>query len=244
MRASCSSLARPTAAVPARPAEPDRPVGRPARIRATVPPSRRSGETPCCAHSVCTNRRASGAVARRGARAARDARRDFPMPGSPQRWITWPSPRTALSHPSKSNRHSRSRPDERHESACARALPVDCAPRSAAVHGAPRSAAGTPFIARVPASSTTNQPATKRCVAALIITSPGFAAACTRAAMFGVSPRTTVSRRPPAPTVRITHGPLCSPTRTDRPRPRSATTRTISNPARTACSAESSCASG
>ena len=50
-----------------------------------------------------------------------------------------------------------------------------------------------PLSACAPRSSTTNNPETSRCVASLIATVPGAAASCTRAAMLGVSPKTSAS---------------------------------------------------
>src|SRR6185369_11470548 len=47
----------------------------------------------------------------------------------------------------------------------------------------------TPFSISDPRSSTTNTPATRRCVAAVITTVSGSAALCTRAAMLAVSPK-------------------------------------------------------
>ena len=65
-----------------------------------------------------------------------------------------------------------------------------------------------PFRVRGPQSSTTNNPETRRCEAAVISIVPGSATACTRAAIFGASPKTSVSFPAPGPT---TTGPESIP---------------------------------
>ena len=97
--------------------------------------------------------------------------------------------------------------------------------------------------------SHTNEPCTSRCVASLITTVLGAAAAWIRAARFGTLPTTSGCRLAPKPISLASTTPLSMPTRTSSCAPRaradgSRKARTISLAAPTAARASCPCAAG
>jgi hypothetical protein len=172
-------------------------------------------------------------------------RRDLPMPGSPERSTTRPSPAFAScqrrsSRPSSSSRPTSGVASERSASN-RETMPLSPTTRQA------RCASANPARDRGPRSSISNRLPICRRVPSEMTRVPGWATACSRAARFGVSPTTPRSCAAPAP-IRspTTTRPLATPSRTfsRSANASSATASMTASPARTARSASSSCACG
>ena len=173
--------------------------------------------------------------------------RDFPIPASPARSTTWPSPDFAFDQRRRSNSVSSSRP--------ARAVkPVECIASNRLSTVVARNAAqaragpAMPLRSLAPRSCSSNRfPRSLRVLSAMT-TMLGSAVPCRRAARFGVSPTIPRSCESPEP-IRspTTTSPVAIPTRTCDGLAAVlsfGTASTRSSPARTARSASSSCACG
>ena len=109
----------------------------------------------------------------------------MPNPGSPTISTSWPSPCRARSQRRISMPISSSRPTSGVRWRC----PARRPPPLARTIRNSVTGSGTPLSSWLPRSSATNSPATCRCTRAVTTTAPGSASACTRAAMFGTSPK-------------------------------------------------------
>ena len=171
------------------------------------------------------------------------------MPGSPASNTTRPSPVPALSHRRSSNSSSSSRPTRasRPRRSASKRLSIMLSPTT--VHA--RSGAGRPFkLDRTSSRYSKRSPVRSR-VESEITTLPGSAAACRRAARFGVSPTATVSSDEPDPMRSpTTTTPVAMPIRVESVPGGPAivlswaTASIMAMPARIARSASSSCAWG
>ncbi len=173
--------------------------------------------------------------------------RDLPIPASPERSTTRPSPRLASAHFRVNSSISSARPtsgiSEEARSASNR-LSIELG-RSGCQTG---TASLKPRSSDDPRLRSSKRAPTSRRVAAEISTVSGSAAACRRAARFGVSPTTSRSLVSPLPKRSpTTTSPVAMPTRIcSLPEGRSSLpiSSTRARPARTARSASSSSAWG
>ncbi len=176
------------------------------------------------------------------------ARRDLPMPGSPIRSATRPSPALACCQRRCNSASSSSRPTSGVRSGPCRASKRLSAPLSRSTR-VTMTGMAKPLISTAPRSSYSNNPPVSRRVLGAITTVPGSANACSRAARFGVSPTTACSCEAPWP-IRspTTTSPVAMPTRTCNGAAATvsspATFSTSFSPARTARSASCSPARG
>ena len=174
--------------------------------------------------------------------------RDFPMPGSPETSTSWPSPALARAQRSKSRSISSSRPTSG----------VIAGPRSASKRLSTglfpstcqlRIGSVLPAASIAPSSRQSNRSPVRRRVAGSIVTVPGCVDTASREARFGASPTMPSPRAAPTPTGSPTMTmPVAMPIRhrtgASASDPRLPTIAHNSRPARIACSASSSCASG
>src|SRR4029450_6391951 len=134
------------------------------------------------------------------------SRADLPMPASPLRKTTCPTPALLCSQRRRSSPLSSSRPT----SAGTMAVTNSSSWLGAASRPQTRltaSGSATPWSAWVPRSSRAKVLCTRRAVTALITTALAGARAWSRAAMLGVSPSARCSCRPPPPSTPPTTGP-------------------------------------
>ena len=185
-----------------------------------------------------------GSAARRSSSAA--VSRDLPMPASPDRSATCPSPAFALDQRRSRSSSSSSRPTSA-------VSPLACSASKRLSTEAGRKAVqaftGPPMPLRsfAPRSCSSKRLPRSFRVSSAMTTMFGSAIPCKRAARFGVSPTMPRSCASPEPTRSpTTTSPVAMPTRVCREAPdfNPPTAWINSSPARTARSASSSCARG
>ena len=143
------------------------------------------------------------------------ARRDLPMPGSPETSTTWPSLRWPCSQQSSSRSSSGLAADERGQAGSSAWLRSGSPLRPRRAPATSRPGPKKPFNRRSPRSLHSNIPPSRRRVLVAMTTLFGPASAWRRAARLGVSPTTVSSCAAPVPIFSpTTTRPVAIPTRT------------------------------
>lgn len=130
------------------------------------------------------------------------ARRDFPMPASPDSITTWPSPSVALIQRRRSKSNSSSRPMRS-------VMPAECSASKRLVEllacntDQACTGAAMPFSSKSPRSSSLKRSPISLRVPSLMTTVFGLAMLWRRAARLGVSPTTPVGMRVPTTTIPV-----------------------------------------